>query len=59
MLRQSAGLGGEGGYLHRNRPTDRVNLHHLENDKVKEGGEGMDKKETKEQGRQREEGEEK
>lgn len=53
-------MGREGGYLDRNRPTDRVNLHHLENNKgKKEGGEGMDEKETKGQERQIEEGEEK
>lgn len=28
-MRQVDGLGGEGWYLHRDRPTDRVDLHHL------------------------------
>lgn len=38
-MRQVDGLGGEGWYLHRHRPTDRVDLHHLRERKRDETGE--------------------
>lgn len=37
-LREREGLGGEGRYLERDRPTDRVYPHHLEREMVKKEG---------------------